>query len=168
MDALSLLRFQVAGARRDFNGVLSDVTQEMLDWTPPGTANSIAGLVLHTVVGQDRVVMARIQARPILLETWAPRLNVAPDFRLTPENAKLLRVDLGALREYVAAVEAAVDAYLATLHSDADLDRIVEGFRGPVPQGQTLSVMLVTHVFEHTGEISALKGVQGARGYAAS
>jgi hypothetical protein len=46
------------------------------------------------------------------------------------------------------------------------MDKMVEGFRGQAPMASQLSTNFVTHMFEHTGEISAIKGLQGAKGYA--
>ncbi len=66
--------------------------------------------------------------------------------------------------QYSVAVFAAVDAYLAGL-SDGALDEMQEGFRGQATLASLLSNTYVTHVYEHAGEISAIKGLQGAQGY---
>jgi hypothetical protein len=161
-----LIKHQVPWARREFVGVMADVTQEMADWRPPGLANPIVALVMHTAAAEDRAVHERIQGKPMLLPTWAPRLKVSPDFRLTPEVAKTLQVDVNVLREYCQALDAAADAYLATLKDPAELDRSVQWFRGPMDLGHFLVHILVTHVHTHAGEISVLKGLQGAKGYA--
>lgn len=166
MDALTLLKQQIAGARREFNGVLGDVSQEMAQWQPPGTANSIVDLLFHTVLGEDRALMTRFQGKPPLFEQWSARLKIPADFRHTPEGAKALKADISVLKSYAEAVFSAVDEYVGKI-KDSDLDRMVEGFRGPVPLATQMSYMLVTHVYEHAGEISALKGCQGAKGYAA-
>jgi uncharacterized damage-inducible protein DinB len=166
MDALALIRHQVTAARREFTGVLADVTSDMANWRPGGVANPIGALVLHTAVGQDRAVQERIQGKPMLLPAWAPRLKVAPEFRLTPEVAKALQTDMAVLRQYLQALDATTDAFLATLKDQAELDRPVQWFRGPMALGDFLIHILVTHVYAHTGEISTLKGLQGATGYA--
>ena len=74
MEALTLLKHQIASARREFLGVMADVTPEMAGWQPPGKANSIMTLVVHTVVAQDRTVQFRILGKPMLLEVWAQRM----------------------------------------------------------------------------------------------
>ena len=167
MDALSLLRHQIASARRELAGVMADVTQEMARWEPPGKANSIMTLVVHTVVAQDRTVQSRIQGKPMLLEAWARRLNVPSGFRLSEETLQGSDVGLDLVREYWTGVDAATDDYLATLTDPAELDRGVEGTHGPTVLGHLLSSILATHAYEHIGEISTLKGLQGATGYAA-
>ncbi|WP_236601584.1 DinB family protein [Ktedonobacter sp. SOSP1-52] len=70
-------------------------------------------------------------------------------------------------RGYAQAVHAATDAYLATL-TDEDLARVLDltsvGF-GQMTVGALLNRMVLGHVDNMTGEISVLKGLQGAKGY---
>lgn len=167
MDALSLLKHQIASARRELAGVMADVTQEMARWEPPGKANSIMTLVVHTVVAQDRTVQTRILGKPMLLEEWAQRLNVPAGFRLAEATLQGSEVGLDLVRDYWTRVDAATDDYLATLTDSGELDREVEGTSGPTVLGHLLSGILSTHAYEHIGEISTLKGLQGATGYAA-
>jgi len=144
---------------------MTDVSQEMAHWQPPGLANPIADLFFHTVFGQDRFVAARMQGKAALINEWTERLKIPADFRHTPEAARALKTEVGVLKQYAEAVFTAVDSYLATLE-EPHLEMMIEGFRGPVPLGRQISAMLVTHMYEHAGEISAVKGFQGAKGYA--
>jgi hypothetical protein len=86
-----------------------------------------------------------------------------------PENppwdewAGRVQVDLPSLRQYAQAVYASTDAYLASL-SPADLDAAFQGFVGLETLGSFLTG-LGLHAGWHTGEISAIKGVQGNKGY---
>jgi hypothetical protein len=76
-------------------------------------------------------------------------------------------VDLPAFRAYAKAVYEATDAYLATL-PDAALSREVDlsamGM-GKQTVGFVLDNALLGHAYCHCGEISAIKGVQGKKGY---
>ena len=164
MDALSLVKQQVATARREFNGVMQDVSQDMGNWQPPGVANSIVDLYLHTTLGADRAV-SRITGKPALIDQWAAKMKIPAEFRHTPEASRALRADVATLKQYGEAVAGAVDGMLASF-KDADLDRMLDSPRGPAPITNTLTYNLITHVAEHTGEISAIKGLQGAKGYA--
>ena len=78
-----------------------------------------------------------------------------------------VQVDLSALRAYAEAVYAATDAYLASL-SDSDLERELDltavGF-GKQKIGWMLNLLVLNRIGTETGEISALKGIQGAKGY---
>jgi len=164
VEALDLLKNLTANARREFNGAMSDVDQGMAHWQPPGVANPIEDLYLHTVLGQDRQV-ARLSGGTPLIEAWASRLNLGSDWRHTAEASRTIDTDVNVLKQYGEAVFGAVDAYLDGL-KDSDLDQNVEGFRGPTALSGMLGTFFVTHVYEHTGEISAIKGCQGAKGYA--
>lgn len=164
MDALSLVKQQVATARREFIGVMQDVPQDMANWQPPGLANSIVDLYLHTVLVSDRAV-SRISGKPAQLDQWWTKLNVPAEFRHTPEASRALRADVGVLKQYGESVFASVDGLLASF-KEADLDRMLDGPRGPAPITNTITYNLITHVAMHTGEISSIKGLQGAKGYA--
>ena len=59
---------------------------------------------------------------------------------------------------------AATLGVLANL-SDADLDREIEVFGRKMSVGGALTGLLLGNTFAHTGEISALKGLHGAKGY---
>ena len=59
------------------------------------------------------------------------------------------------------------DAYLASLQ-DGDLDRVID--MSPIPFGKVpvwwiLSRLVIAHTYEVHGEIAAVKGVLGVRGF---
>jgi hypothetical protein len=164
MDALTLLKQQVVDARREFQGVMQDVDDIMAHWQPPGVANPVDDLFLHTVLGEDRQV-ARLTGRAPVLDEWAAKLNLPPDWRHTPETSRNLNARIDVLAQYAEAVYSAVDAYLASLTND-DLEKTVESFGGQASVASQISRNLVVHIYEHAGEISTIKGLQGAKGYA--
>ena len=88
---------------------------------------------------------------------------MAADF----EWARRVQVDLPAARQYAQAVYASTDEYLAGL-SDESLDQVLDlsakGF-GAKPVAWVFSALVISHLNNMAGEISALKGVQGAKGY---
>jgi len=75
-----------------------------------------------------------------------------------------IRVDLSALHEYAKATAAALDAWLASLTPE-DLDRTINTPIGEYNVAQVVETFVVWHLNAHCGEISALKGCQGAKGY---
>jgi uncharacterized damage-inducible protein DinB len=77
---------------------------------------------------------------------------------------RAIRVDLAALHQYAQAVAAAAQDWLASLAPE-DLERRVETPIGELNLAQLLETFVVWHINAHCGEISALKGCQGARGY---
>jgi hypothetical protein len=90
-----------------------------------------------------------------------------PDWEKYGPWARSVRVDLPTLREYAQAVSAASGAYMATLTQE-DLDKQVDlsgAGMGQVNIGWILSNLVIGHIHDLMGEISCLKGLQGARGY---
>jgi hypothetical protein len=64
-------------------------------------------------------------------------------------------------------VYAATNRYLDSI-TDADLDRELDMSGWDMPPtrvGDLLNMFLLGNIFAHTGEISAVKGIQGAKGY---
>jgi hypothetical protein len=83
------------------------------------------------------------------------------------EWGRALQPDLPALRQYGQTVMADADAYLAQL-GDADLDRMVDVSQAGLGMRSVswmLNALVASHLNNMAGEISALKGVQGLRGY---
>ncbi|MDZ4278451.1 MAG: hypothetical protein U1B78_04870, partial [Dehalococcoidia bacterium] len=108
------------------------------------------------VFGEDAFVQSRFQGRPTIYESGG-----MPG--ITPEWAQALKMDLSTFQEYAEAVFAATDSYLANL-PNSELERKVQGVLGEYTLGWGLAILLVQHEAEHSGEIAALKGVQGLKG----
>ena len=116
-------------------------------------------------------------AVPLFASSWAGKVGISepppaldsdqPGLPDWAEWSQRVQVDLNALHEYAHVVYAATDEYLETL-SDEELNRSVDlsalGL-DPSTVGQLLSGVVLGNVQWHTGEISCLKGLQGAKGY---
>ncbi len=172
------LRDQAASAHWLLEETLSDVTDEMANWLPPGKAHPIGALYAHYVTGADWIVNVLLKrGAPLFAGAWAGRTGVsepppAPD----PARdwgaefaawCRRVRVDLSAFRPYARAVYAAVDGCLAAL-PDAELSRPLD--LSAVGMGEKTAAFLldnalIGHAFCHCGEISTLKGLQGKKGY---
>jgi hypothetical protein len=168
MTVQDVLRQQIKGYHEVLEQTIADCAQETLDKDPSGTITSIGSIYVHTLFSEDGILHGMLQRKPPLYKTgnWAARTRIempaSPEF--SPEWGRTVKVDLPAFREYARAVYAATDAYVAAL-SDADLDRKVDtGFIGEQTVAFIVSNILGWHAAEHTGEIAALKGVQGLRG----
>ncbi len=90
-----------------------------------------------------------------------------------PENedwsawAARVEIDLPAVRRYGAAVASATDAYIASLTPE-DLDAAVDlsSFGvGQKTRGWVLGAGVLAHVLSHWGEICALNGIHGGKGF---
>jgi hypothetical protein len=77
---------------------------------------------------------------------------------------RTLRVDLPALHEYARTLAEAMRGWLSSLKPE-DLERSVRTPVGELNLAQLLETFVIWHINAHCGEISALKGCQGARGY---
>ncbi|HEX5504415.1 MAG TPA: DinB family protein [Thermomicrobiales bacterium] len=162
MDALALLRDQAAAADSLMTQVAADITAEQASWHLDGsTANPIGATLLHISAVEDRAVQ-RFQGQPPLLEAagWGERLGYGPGAPWSPET----RPDPDACRAYAAEVRAATARYLAGL-DPAELAREVDSSRGRRSLANLLTLVLVLHKLTHTGEIAALLGCQGVRGF---
>lgn len=166
MDVKEYIRRQIAGAWRVSDAVTSDLTDELLNWTPPGTANPISSILAHIIGGEDRFIQTVIQGKPSLWESqnWAEKIGVGvvPRRGANWEEYRGRRLSVDAFRAYQEASRAATDAYVMTI-TEGELDRKVVFNNEERLVGDMLA-LLVTHITQHAGEIAALKGIQGAKG----
>lgn len=149
--------------------VVADLTADQAHWPPPGIANPAGAQYAHAILAADAVALGMLQGgAPLFATSWAGKTGVSqPQPQATQEWARTVHVDLPALHAYAAAVAAAVDAFVAGLNDD-DLDRMIDLSRVGLDQrelGWALSALVEGHLNNMAGEISVLKGLQGARGY---
>ena len=166
MNTIDYIQRQFDALRRQTNATLADLTDEQLNWAPPGLTNKIGVTLLHAVAGEDMMIHAWLQGKPALWETqgWGTRIGVA-----TPpgggggwDEACWATLKLASLMAYQEAVCEATSAYLAALTPE-ELDRTVQLFGSDRPAADVL-VLVENHVLGHLGEIAALKGIQGVKG----
>lgn len=165
MDAQEYLIRQFRWLRRQSDAVMFDVTPEQYNWTPPGTANPISAIFVHMLSTEDMYVQQAILAKPTFWESggWEARIGTPPPLRGENwDEVKTKALELETAGAYQEIVRAATDAYLASITPE-ELDRRVE-FLGRERRIADVLAMLVAHNLGHIGEISALKGVQGAQG----
>jgi hypothetical protein len=169
LDTVELLQFSLKNAFDILGAVTADLTQEQADWAPPGTANSIGATYWHIITSTDQIVFGWGMGQAPLAEIsgWQEKVLLAS----APEGEKDLaaimraaRVDLPAMHDYSKAVAEAAKEWLATLRPD-DLERKIETPLGELNLAQMLATFVLWHIDVHCGEIAALKGCQGARGY---
>lgn len=175
---VALLQEQVQGAHRLLESTMDGVTADQAHWVPPGLAHPIGANYAHVVLGEDGAVNGMLKGgAPLFATTWAGKTGVselppgpdpaAPGFPDWSQWARRVRIDLTALRRYAQAVYAASDDYLASLTDEA-LDRSVDlpalGL-GRYTVRRLLNGGVLGNAQTHCGEISCLKGLQGAKGY---
>lgn len=127
------------------------------------------GLYVHGVCAEDFAINRLVKGgQALYASTHAETSGVCdPSPYIAREWAASLTRDLTKAREYAQAVYAVTDAYLAGLSAD-DLDKMAdlsaEGW-GTWPLHVVLTRFVAGHIDNMTGEISCLKGLQGAKGY---
>ena len=172
MDAIASLREGIGVSHWTLEQCLEGVTPEQAHWQPQGLAHSVAASYAHLALSEDGIVHGMLQGKaPLSATAWAKTgISVPPPDPTKLEAdwgqwAKTVKVDLPALRQYAQDVYAATDAYLASLKPE-DLDRKIEAMAmGQQSLNYVISTILVAHPHEHAGEIAAVKGLQGLKGY---
>jgi hypothetical protein len=171
MNTVELVQYSLGNAFGILEQVVADLTQEQADWTPPGIANPIGATYWHTVSSVDEIVCKWIKGEESLRQKggWQEKvLTVA-----VPEPGhgedylaymQAIRVDIAALHAYSKAVAEAIQCWLASLTPE-DLARELETPIGKLGVGQTLETFVIWHINAHCGEIAALKGCLGVKGY---
>jgi hypothetical protein len=166
MDAITYLELQVAALRRQANMTLAETTDQQLNWSPPGTANSIAVTLLHNIAGEDLFIQSILQGKALVWETqgWGEKIGIAqaPGGGQGWEEARQATFTLAPILAYQEAVSEATHAYIAGLTPEA-LDRPVPVFGAEQPVGAVLA-LVISHILGHLGEIAAIKGIQGVKG----
>ncbi len=172
-----LLRDCLKNSHETLEGTMQGVTDEVAHYQPAGKALPIAAAYVHAIVSEDLLLNMMVRKTPSLLDTgWAEKLGTnAPHPAMDetwettfPEWTKNLKVDLAAFQQYSQAVYAQTDEYLASL-KDEDLMTIKADLSawgmGEWTLAKFVIRMLNSHIDSITGEISAIKGVQGLKGY---
>jgi hypothetical protein len=162
-------------AHQLLEATMADVTQAQADYVPAGIANPLGATYAHVIWSEDAVVQGMLQgSAPLSASSWAGRTGLSepmpspgPEWAGYADWTRRVKIDLPALRQYAQAVEAATEAWIASL-SEADLDRPIDmsfiGL-GEQPLASAIGILVMNHLGTETGEISVLKGLQGARGY---
>ena len=166
MDIIEYIQKQFAGARRQVDAVLKDTTQEQLNWTPPGTANSIGVTLVHMITSEDIFFHQFLQCQKSIWETenWGEKIGLSapPGHTNGWDELKNKKLQLEPVLAYGKSVWAASDKFLASLNP-ADLDTKVAFFTGERSIADIV-VLQASHILGHAGEIAAIKGVQGVKG----
>lgn len=171
MNTVEILQYSWGNAVGILGQVTADLTQEQADWQPPGIANPIGATYWHVLASVDHIIHKWcLDQSPIseqqgwqdrALTVSVPDPGPGGDYQA---YMRALRVDLPTVHEYAQAVNAAVQGWLGSL-IPADLEREMETPVGELSLGQLLETFIIWHINAHCGEIAALKGCQGAKGY---
>lgn len=165
MDTKEYLQKQIESMKSLQDAAVKDLTDEQLMFNPEGTVSPIGVIWLHMVYSEDSFIAILMQ-KPTLWEAggWKERfeLEKAPDFGedWTVFQESKITVDL--LEAYTQAVREETSACLEATSSES-LDERVKFFSESDPKADVW-VLLSQHTLLHSGEIAAIKGLQGVKG----
>jgi hypothetical protein len=148
-----------------FNAVTGDLTDESSSFEVPGGMLPRASAIMaHAIWGEDMVVSAVLEQPTVFASAgMATRSGFEPSNSLSPEFVAQ-QFDLASLRDYASEVFGRTASGLETVTS-AQLDRRVQTPMGSeMDAASFLGAFGIVHLAQHTGDISALKGVQGMKG----
>jgi len=172
VDQTTLLRGLMKTVHNVFEMTVNDVTANAANWLPSGVANPIGATYAHAVLSEYGMLHAIIIGDIEMPEPgWGLRIGLSEEPPVGDHGlewagwARRVRVDLPPLREFAKTVYAATDAYLDAA-DDEEFERLVDPrFTDPMPVAAYVANVMAAHIANHTGEISALKGLLGAKGY---
>lgn len=169
MDVIAFLRMDAETAHWVFNSTTADVSEAILHQQPRGAEATVASAMAHLVFTEDSIVQGMFQHKaPLASTTYAGKTGISElSMSNAPAWVKSVRLEPAPFREYATAVAAATDQYIASL-KETDLDReldLSEWGIGKVTLGWGLAVLVIGHIHDITGEISAIKGSHGLKGY---
>ena len=169
MNGVEALRSAFNASYFWYDGTTANVTEEQANFQPQGNAHSIAALAIHIQQSEDWFFNHLMQggARMWESEGWGEKLGL-PDVAQLPTDSEVrIEGGLEKLQAYQEAVRAKTAEYLNGL-SDQDLaeelDMSAVGM-GTMRRVDVITGFVLGNTFAHTGEISAIKGLQGATGY---
>lgn len=167
---------QTLGQALDFahryvlEGTVEGVDDELGNRRAGGNSNSIGSTYAHLVLSEDQIVNAMLKgSKPLSDGDWAGRTGVDKPMPWSSTEAlaewyQTARVDMSACRQYGEAVHASATDYITNATEDA-LAREVEMFGTKMSAATAFEVFVIGHANSIGGEISALKGVAGLKGY---
>ena len=164
-------------AHETLESTMKGVTEEVAHWYPQGKALPVGAAYTHALVSEDVMLNTWVRkATPLINAGWSKKMGLSiphppmdADWEKHFEEwTRAVRVDLPKLKEYAAAVYRESDEYLGSL-TDSDLSEkkvdLSMWEMGSWPLGRFIMRFILSHVDSVTGEISAVKGLQGLKGY---
>jgi hypothetical protein len=167
LNGVQALKAAVDASHQWYEGTVDGVTAEVANFLPPGKAHPISANIVHVIQDEDYIVAELVGGGLPLWETegWGERLRITRMWVQDEVVARSFKVDPAVIKDYAEAVYRQTDVFFSSLQ-DEDLDREIDvGPAGKMTVGNALTFFLISNNFVHIGEISALKGLQGLKGY---
>lgn len=171
----AILKASIESAHQILEATVADVSDDVANRSAPGNANPIGSSYAHAVIAEDGIVNGMLQGRPPLsMTSWSGRTGTDKPMPV-PGTAEgnigewyhTVRVDLAACRAYAQEVYAQSEKFIAEADDTTiarEIDMSALGM-GKLPLGVVFSFLVIGHCNNLCGEISAIKGAFGLRGY---
>jgi hypothetical protein len=169
LDAIELLSAQVKQTHEVVSGTVADLTADQAAWSPGGTANPIAAELIHLIAAEDMFLNMMVGRQPLAMGAFAGKTGASEPHPMGDyaDWAKRVTADMPQVRDYMQAVFSNTEEYVASLKPEElskEIDLSAAGF-GKMSLGGFITLTSVVHPSNHIGEISCMKGQQGAKGY---
>ena len=157
-------------AHQGLEGTVADVDDELANRQPSGRANSVGSCYMHVLLSEDAIVNQMLGGGSQLSETtWAGRTGADRPQAWDSEEAlgkwyHSVRVDMEAAKRFAQEVYARSAQFVDSL-DDAKLTSEVELFGMRVTVAVAVESFVTGHANNLAGEISAIKGTFGRKGY---
>lgn len=164
-SAVNNLRFMFEQIHGYLEGTMQNVDDAVARYEPAGPP-PILGQFAHLITSEDWFINVKLANRaPVMIGT-NPGFQTPPPPTGWDEWASTEEIDLNALRSYALKVYQATDEFLSTaddaiLDQPVDLTEVGMGYLN----GSAALFLAFANVALHTGEISAIKGLNGLVGY---
>ncbi|MBA4181340.1 MAG: hypothetical protein C0506_12185 [Anaerolinea sp.] len=167
MDTRTVLKAQFSMALGILDGTVASCTQGMLDTVPAGGAlQSLGVIAAHAAVNTDHFLNVGFAGGEMLLAQGdlAERAGIPTgDTWQTAAWVAKANVRKEPLQEYIQSLIGAVERVISDA-TDEQFDREVPAGPGTMPAWQSLGVIGLVHLLEHSGEVAAIAGTMGVRG----
>ncbi len=163
MELKEYLTGEMENVQRLLGLALQDLDDEVANWQPGGTANSIASILAHVTSTQDNSINVTLLGGETVFESggWAAKTGIPA------ESEKIWgggwQLNLNGFAEYQAALAGSMNRFMESL-DEADLDKEVSYSQRPRPAAWMLRNIIFHHSLYHSGEIFTLKGLMGLKG----
>ncbi len=170
LPLVSTLKSALEFAHQVLEGTMADIDDELANRQPQGNANSVGSCYAHTVLSEDYIVNGMLRGgSPLSDGEWSGRTGVdKPQPWTGGEDLgkwyHSVRVDLAAARQYAQAVYARSAEFIDSL-DDESLMKEIEPFGMRMTLAMAIEGFVTGHCNNLAGEISAIKGTFGKKGY---
>ena len=169
MQSEVLFNMLFNSAHETLEGVMSDVDNTVANWIPEKIVGTIGAQYVHVLTSEDVIINAMLKGgAPLMATSFAGKIGApsAPELFTWGEWSRTTKVDVAAAKAYAQAVYAATAEYVSSLNAEklGEVLDLTSAGLGSMPRAALLGIAL-QQSYVHAGEMSALKGLQGLKGY---